>query len=924
MTDKQLFQTPSVASPTVDHAVALALGAGPLGHSDLGALAQVLRETAGPSGRSLTTYVAEAGGSVPAGFALWLADPDEGVLEIPAGDWPNLGVQTIPAGARKEVRCAPGARLLQTTAARWLDLRNAPAWTSTVTSFDLVDGVNLADPGETATSNLVTRLTLPAARTVAKGDLVKIFSDDLIPGSKSDGGGDRMEGEWAVVGVASTGAQITLTAPLAVKYLTNARVALMPRASFCWRGGVMDVDASIIDAVGFRPFFDLRGLIEPTVTGVRCERLIGTGINWRGCWGYLSFDNHYRNAANRVSLSQLGYAEIDSSSEGGRILGCSFVNVRHPVDTSVQSSPAGTGSPENYGRTRRLTVAFNEAIGCQNGFGTHNEADGVEFVHCTVKAFFAGASSGGAGFTLRGRNVVVRDCVVEGSRGAVQVNCMEGGRVDGLVARRVYLFGASVNGSDSSYAQDTRAYFTRMDITLEPSATSAAPFLANPSDDQLEAGKRLYIEFGPEVIFRVAADQLDCQRGMDLTAAIVTGTGPTFDLTRLVSPQDMVRYAAPADAIGAGYAVNDLLTVVGGVFSRPARLKVLSTDSSGGVVKVEVNDGGDYSSLPSGAVAVTGGAGAGATFAITGATGFNVIWQGTYDDSQVTFQRGRGLKVFGGAAGQGFVNALWSGSADGVNTPFGNAHVFPDCYYEGFHDLGSAYGANPSGQYDYRWPNVRHSIRKVVRGKESSSAYMEVAVSEGLKLPLENRLDLAATVRLQGSNYAGCTLALLDRTKLHPEFELTLINSSAGFVTYSGRKIPPGHSVTLRWASSGAVLTKSRTWSRPGRIAGIRTNSYTTSASHLDGVQQIAMVDAVRTITLHKTAGIFSRIYFTNRNGNAWSFAAESGAALVNPEGGSPAFTKAAAIAGGELYAEVIDNADGNSARWALFGNVAP
>ena len=70
---------------------------------------------------------------------------------------------------------------------------------------------------------------------------------------------------------------------------------------------------------------------------------------------------------------------------------------------------------------------------------------------------------------------------------------------------------------------------------------------------------------------------------------------------------------------GNGYAVNDILTLDGGVGTRPARLRV-QTVSGGGVTAVTIIDPGSYSSIPSNPVAVLGGAGTGAGFNLT----FNV------------------------------------------------------------------------------------------------------------------------------------------------------------------------------------------------------------------------------------------------------------------------------------------------------------
>ncbi len=68
---------------------------------------------------------------------------------------------------------------------------------------------------------------------------------------------------------------------------------------------------------------------------------------------------------------------------------------------------------------------------------------------------------------------------------------------------------------------------------------------------------------------------------------------------------------------GAGYKVNDLLTVAGGTLvsgASPAQVKVTSVSSNGGVSAVELVNGGQYTVLPTSPNNLTGGAGSGVAF----------------------------------------------------------------------------------------------------------------------------------------------------------------------------------------------------------------------------------------------------------------------------------------------------------------------
>lgn len=66
-------------------------------------------------------------------------------------------------------------------------------------------------------------------------------------------------------------------------------------------------------------------------------------------------------------------------------------------------------------------------------------------------------------------------------------------------------------------------------------------------------------------------------------------------------------------AAGTGYVAGDVLTLVGGTFTRVGRLKVLTIGGGGTVASVSILDPGEYTVLPGAPVATTGGAGTMAT-----------------------------------------------------------------------------------------------------------------------------------------------------------------------------------------------------------------------------------------------------------------------------------------------------------------------
>jgi len=120
-------------------------------------------------------------------------------------------------------------------------------------------------------------------------------------------------------------------------------------------------------------------------------------------------------------------------------------------------------------------------------------------------------------------------------------------------------------------------------------------------------------EFEPGLFFADSANNLfkvgPTAVGPEHPNSNAGGSGAQFNLVGVVS-------AASVDFGGTGYAVNDVLTVIGGSGS-PATLKVTAV-SSGVITSVSVTNAGNYVSFPFSPVIITGGTGAGATFNLIG------------------------------------------------------------------------------------------------------------------------------------------------------------------------------------------------------------------------------------------------------------------------------------------------------------------
>ncbi|MBL5924970.1 hypothetical protein, partial [Enterobacter asburiae] len=68
---------------------------------------------------------------------------------------------------------------------------------------------------------------------------------------------------------------------------------------------------------------------------------------------------------------------------------------------------------------------------------------------------------------------------------------------------------------------------------------------------------------------------------------------------------------------GSGYTSGDTLTVSGGEFAAPAKLRVTAIDANGAVTAAAIVQPGVYTTAPANPAAVSGGSGSGATFTLT-------------------------------------------------------------------------------------------------------------------------------------------------------------------------------------------------------------------------------------------------------------------------------------------------------------------
>jgi hypothetical protein len=133
-----------------------------------------------------------------------------------------------------------------------------------------------------------------------------------------------------------------------------------------------------------------------------------------------------------------------------------------------------------------------------------------------------------------------------------------------------------------------------------------------------------------------------------VTVAGGAGTGATATVTMKLNGTQ-----TPAVA-GTGYAVNDVLTLIGGTSSIAAQVKVATVNGSGGILTFAgaITNVGNYSALPSNPITLTGGTGSGATLTASwGIADFVVLTPGS------GFKTPPAVTLTGGGGSNAIVNS---------------------------------------------------------------------------------------------------------------------------------------------------------------------------------------------------------------------------------------------------------------------------
>ena len=266
----------------------------------------------------------------------------------------------------------------------------------------------------------VTRLTA-AGHNYVSGDLVKVYSEDRIPGSRfltTDN--EARIGEFALVGAVS-GDDVYLYSELREhdQFTTGIKVAKLPRRSVVLSGLILDAPTWAERPDWTSGLIAISGYVSSRVDGCKVIQGHGSAFGLSACYDFEASNCSISRLKNDNSISPaaFGYGFNMQSCEFLRINNCYFSNSRHGTTTNTAEVLATSVTPVNSGRTYGLSVNNCHGHNCSAGaFDTHDDAMDVFYSNCLVTGDYVGYNTfPGQGFTVRGCHIYFTNCKVRDS-----------------------------------------------------------------------------------------------------------------------------------------------------------------------------------------------------------------------------------------------------------------------------------------------------------------------------------------------------------------------------------------------------------------------------------------------------------------------------------------------------------------------------
>jgi hypothetical protein len=291
----------------------------------------------------------------------------------------------------------------------FLDILCSPLLTSNIAT---IDNTATFDFGGQGSLSDCAKLTLPAGHAVTKGMLVKVVSDDPIPGA----GGSAFVGEVAYIGAVS-GNDAYTTARLRNVYTTSPRLAVYKSNKKVLVSNITIRGDAALNVTEDRKWLGIRvtGIVNPVFErAVSRDTSLATLLT-QGCVHALFIGCDFERGLNNItSLGITGYGIKDNNSEYTIVLATHGHDVRHVYTCDVTAS--SFSRPFTYGVPYGGIIADCQGHNCSAAaFDTHPSSE--SYVFDTVRTYnaYQGNNTAFAGIQAWGVRHAIVNCRHEGS-----------------------------------------------------------------------------------------------------------------------------------------------------------------------------------------------------------------------------------------------------------------------------------------------------------------------------------------------------------------------------------------------------------------------------------------------------------------------------------------------------------------------------
>lgn len=263
--------------------------------------------------------------------------------------------------------------------------------------------------GDGTTNSLVNSINCPGHQFTSRGQIGRIFSDDIVPDFDADG---QYLAEYFVVGDI-VGDTIYTTGKLTENYTTGIKLCRPSNAKIKIEGlninGVLQ-DSSIAGAV------TVRGFISPELDKLVCHNMNSTFLSLTSCFMANVGSVFGEVIKNRPDLNAYGYLVNDSGSDMSCIQLINSVYARHGFTTTTPKTTIGDNRWDLKGRSKHGLIKTVVANGNANAVDSHSPAFMMTYDTIKVNCDFRGNTTGGAGVQIRGNSCVVNNLEIYGSK----------------------------------------------------------------------------------------------------------------------------------------------------------------------------------------------------------------------------------------------------------------------------------------------------------------------------------------------------------------------------------------------------------------------------------------------------------------------------------------------------------------------------